>query len=273
MSDTATASWPGSLPGSVLLSHATGFCKEVWVPFVEEFRLLGPGPSAIAWDYYSHGSSAQLEPPADWWRFGDQAAGIVSGAPRPRIGVGHSMGAAALAMVEVMHPGSFDALVLVEPIILPPPYEVLEEHPMSVVALKRRPRYESRDEARTNFEEKPVFASWDPRALGGYIAGGLIEVADGVVLACTPAAEAAIFAAASNHGLYDRLGELAAPSTIVAGEHSDTVSPEYASHLAQLIGDSARAVTVAQAGHFVPMEQPAALAQLVYEVSTSVGSS
>lgn len=273
MSDTAIMSWPGLRPGTVLLSHATGFCKEVWVPFVEEFSRLGPGPSAIAWDYYSHGSSAPLESPVDWWRFGDQAAEIVSRASRPRIGVGHSMGAAALAMVEVMHPGSFEALILVEPIAFPPPYQVLEDNPMSVVARKRRPRYDSRDEALVNFLEKSVFAAWDPRALAGYVAGGLLNEDDGVVLACTPDAEAAIFAAASNHGLYGRLDELAVPTTIVAGAQSDTVSPEYASHLAQLIGDTARAVTVAKAGHFVPMDQPAVLAQLVYEVLTLVGPS
>ncbi len=263
MTWTATTTWPGNGTGSILLSHATGFCKEVWTALAEELQASSCDLPILAWDYYGHGSSGRLPHPLDWWQFGRQARHIAITTSRPRIGVGHSMGAASLAMAEVLEPGSFDLLVLVEPIVFPPPYRKLVDNPMSVVAVKRRNYFDSRREALENYLEKPAFAAWDRRALDGYVEGGLTATEDGFVLSCRPEDEAAIFAAASAHGLYDRLSEVRCPTVILIGETSTSHTPSMAADLAGRFGGDTRWEQFDSASHFLPMEQPRRLAELV----------
>ena len=64
--------------------------------------------------------------------------------------------------------------------------------------------------------------------------------------------------------LWARLGELAMPVLLVTGAY-DRKYRDIAERMAAAIGDNARAVTVANTGHAVHLEQPAALAALLAE--------
>src|SRR4030065_574868 len=70
---------------------------------------------------------------------------------------GHPSGAAALAMAELLRPGTFRALVLVEPIVFPPPYFRAEENPMSAAALRRRSSFPSPEAALASFRGAGAF--------------------------------------------------------------------------------------------------------------------
>jgi len=260
---TATTTWPGNESGAFLLSHATGFCKEVWTPVAEELHQSSCDLAILAWDYYCHGASDGLPHPIDWWQFGRQAHDVAVTTTRPRVGVGHSMGAAALAMAEVLEPGLFDLLILVEPIIFPPPFGRNPDNPMSEVAIKRRDRFDTRREAHDNYVEKPAFAGWDERAVNGYVDGGLVPDGDGLVMSCRPEDEAEIFTAASAHGLYDRLSEIVCPAVLLMGETSTTHTREATAEIAGRFGGPARWEQFDGASHFLPMEQPRRLAELV----------
>jgi lipase len=253
------------MPATVAFAHATGFCGGVWRPVVaglsEDFEPL-------VWDFPCHGSSPKWKHPIDWWDLGDWTLDQVALAGTPRIGVGHSMGGAALAMAELKAPGTFAGLLLIEPIILPPPFR-RQEGPLSARALKRRNHFESREEARENFAPKPPFSTWDRSAFEGYLECGLIDTADGTELACRPLDEAEMYQGATGHGAWGLLGNIRAPVTIVAGGSSDTHPSDFVRLLASRIPNSEYEI-VPDTGHFLPMEMPELVADRIERLAARI---
>jgi pimeloyl-ACP methyl ester carboxylesterase len=238
------------MPTTAAFAHATGFCGGVWRPVVAALH----GMETLVWDFPCHGSAPKLEHPIDWWDLGTWTLSQLSATLGPLIGVGHSMGGAALLMAEIKAPGTFAALLLIEPIVFPPPFE-RREGALSAQALKRKNHFESRVDARANFAGKLPFSAWNRMAFDGYIDCGLVETADGIELACRPADEAEIYRGATQHGVWDLLGNLDPPVTILAGANSDTHSLEVVQRLAKRIPRSEYQI-IAGAGHFLPMEMP-----------------
>jgi len=222
-------------PGLVY-AHATGFCKELWEPVA---RLL-PEAGAVAIDQRGHGDSGVADPPFDWWDLGRDVVTVVEevGWERP-IGVGHSSGAASLVMAELLRPGTFRALLLVEPIIFPPPYVRYEALPLAIAAERRRSSFSSRVSARDAYRGRGPFAQWGDETL---------------------------------HGAWDRMGEISCPAIVAGGEQSDSHPAEFIEEQAGLLGDGT-AVIIEGATHFVPMERPEVIVELVQTLAdrTSVG--
>jgi len=262
----------GSLEVTIALAHATGFCHYVLDPVVEELRLRGVDTPVVAWDHRGHGESANPPLPIDWWDSAHDALRVLDEIADPIVGVGHSMGAAALLMAEILSPGRFAAIVAIEPIVFPPPYEPMDHHPLVQSATRRRPSFSSREEALENFASKDVFSGWDRRALEAYVRGGLRPNGDRWELSCPPAYEAAFFAAAPLHGAWDRLGEVRAPVLVVAGRDSDSHPAEFADAQAARFRNGELEV-VEGSGHFLPMEQPGRVADIIAQVISSISSS
>jgi pimeloyl-ACP methyl ester carboxylesterase len=258
--EIATLSW-GPSAGSplVVLVHATGFCKEVCIPIVDDLAEMRDGLRAVAIDQRAHGDSGNPLPPYDWWDVGGDVAEVAA-ADSAVIGVGHSAGGAALLLAELMRPGTFASLLLVEPIVFPPPYGRFPDNPMSAMARRRRDRFPSREEAFANWRSKPAFAGWEERALWAYVDGGLRRTGDELTLKCPRDAEAEFFIAATEHRAWDRLGEIRPKVTVVAGEHSTTHQEAF---LQQLTGRMVHATyeIVPGAGHMVWMERPGLIAK------------
>ncbi len=257
--EIATASW-GPTSGSPLfvLVHATGFCKEVCSPIVDDLAEMRTGFGAVAIDQRAHGDSGSAGPPFDWWDVGRDVAQLATAAS-PVIGVGHSAGGAALLLAELARPGTFASLLLVEPIVFPPPYGRFPDNPMSAMARRRRDRFASRAEAHANWRSKPTFADWDDRALRAYVEGGLRPDGSEYTLKCTREAEAEFFMAATEHRAWDRLGEISPQATVIAGEHSTTHQEPF---LQQLVAQlpSASYEIVPDSSHMVWMERPGVIA-------------
>jgi pimeloyl-ACP methyl ester carboxylesterase len=255
---TETTEWGDAPRPLVVASHATGFCKEVFHPVVEELASLERSAEVLSFDHRAHGDSDAPEPPFDWWNLGRDVLALIEGRTAA-VGVGHSAGAAALLMAELLAPGTFPALVLVEPIVFPGPYGHFE-HPLVDAALKRRRTFTDPSAARANFAAKPPFDSWDPRALDAYITGGLVPAGDEWRLKCEPSLEAEFYRAATAHGAWERLAEVGADVVLVAGEHSDSHPGPFLEATAQRLGTGHVDVATA-ATHFVPMEQPTRIAR------------
>lgn len=258
--DLAVTSWPGPEP-HLLFVHATGFCKELWIPVVEELRASGFTSGVTALDQRGHGDSGVHDPPFDWWDLGRDAltAAMASGA---RLGVGHSSGAAALAMAELLRPGTFDHLILIEPIAFPGPYTHLPDMPMAEAARRRKGVFDDVRHAERNFRDKEVFSKWDHRAMQAYVRHAFEDTEEGYVLKCSGPTEAEFYASGSAHGLWDLLDELRIPVTLVAGAESTTHHEVFLEAQAAQFRD----VSVRQldgVGHLVPMESPDSLAVII----------
>ncbi|NND01612.1 MAG: alpha/beta hydrolase [Acidimicrobiia bacterium] len=256
-----TASVNGGGP-DVLMVHATGFCRGVWIPVVVDAARLGATMSVQMMDQRSHGQS-QGGTQDDWWQLGADVLRVVGG--RRPIGVGHSSGGAALVLAELLAPGTFSSLILIEPILPPPPFERAHEHPIAEFTTRRKRSFESLTAAADSYRDRGPFAGWDERALRGYLSCGLVEdSAGGVTLACDPDDEAEFYRTANSHGAYSRLGDLQVPTRVVFGGETEDFGPAFFEDIAERI-TGATAVVVAGANHFVPMQHPRIIASILVE--------
>ena len=231
----------------------------MWRPVRE---LLADHDSTVL-DFRGHGESTSSRTVRSWWEMASDVLAVAShtdqGLP---IGIGHSMGGASLVMAELLRPGTFAALVLVEPIIFPGPYRRNFDHPLVALAMRRRERFESRAAVLDSYGSKPPFAVWHPDALAGYVDGGFVDDGDGVRLRCTPRTEAEVFTAASAHAAWERLAEVDLPVHVVYGADTDTYPPGHGEALAARF-HNAEATSIPGTGHFLPMEHPDVVAGAV----------
>lgn len=238
---------------TVYFAHATSFCGAVWRPVIAGLE----GVDSHVWDFAGHGHGPQLELPVHWHRFGEQ---VLDETTPGGIGVGHSMGAAALTMAQLADPDRFRFLLLIEPIVFPGPHQ-RQEHQLSVIASKRKRVFETREDAKENFAAAPAFAGWVEDALDAYVECGLVGQVR-VELACAPEVEADIYRSSNDHDTWERLGEIAIPVLILAGELSDTTPPEFI-RLQAAQFQRAGVDIIPEAGHFLPMEKPDVVADRV----------
>ena len=247
--------------GTIAMLHATGFCKETWGPVVEELRELGVRHSVVVWDQPGHGETPLAGDEVDWWAGARETVEALGGRPGPIIGVGHSSGGAVVAMAEMLKPGLFQQMILLEPIIPPPPHEPMEGG-LVEMTLKRRDRFDSPQAAADGWRGRGAFAGWEERALDAYVAGALRFDGEAWVLRCKPEIEAEYYRTAGLHEAWDRLGELDPPIHLVAAQNSNTHTVEFlAAQAAQI-----RVVTteiLPDVGHLFPMQDPALAAAIV----------
>ncbi len=247
--------------GTLALLHATGFCKETWNPVVEDLRGMGVEHDIVLWDQPGHGESPPGPEPVDWWDSASASLAVLGGRGEPVIGIGHSSGGAALAMAEILQPGTFAALLLFEPIIFPPPYLPYEEG-LYAATMARRNEFASRDDAFAHLSDRGAFRSWDKRALHAYVDGALVDVNGRSYLRCAPAIEANYYRSAGLHEAWERLEEISVPVRLVAGQHSDTHDVAFLEAQAERFTNASWSV-IPDVGHLFPMEDPSATAGII----------
>lgn len=181
-----------------VLCHAAGFCKEVWNPVIRALQRQGVGGVFHTLDLSGHGESAAAYPLAasptsssgalplrerpTWWDFASDVVAVcddfsarhaqqnpmhrhASDSPRRlRVAVGHSLGGAATVLAEILRPGLFDRIVLIEPILIGPPgpkdqdpehlARLREKNPMVSMTQKRRSAWKTRAEAAKYFQSR-----------------------------------------------------------------------------------------------------------------------
>jgi pimeloyl-ACP methyl ester carboxylesterase len=253
----------GGSGNDLLITHGTGLCA----------AMLAPMAHALASDYHTtgldlrgHGSSGR---PASrdysWARIGKDLGEILVTPPRERRVFGHSLGGSAALLAALERPDAIRSLCLFEPIILGPEDEA-EIEEMTQQIERRRGVFESRQEIAEHFSSRGVFATFDRRALAGYVVGGFRARGDGTfALALTPEDEAAVFRASTAPGIWaglDLLPELDLEITVLCGSTSTGLRTAGAERLVKL-DPRIRVIGVEGVGHFGPFEAPGLVAQMV----------
>ena len=271
-----------NLKPAVMMSHATGFHGRCFDPVVESLQT---DYACTTFDFRGFGDSLlDKDWPVDWQGYCDDALAVARSLKNQNqiIGLGHSMGAAALAMAALIEPELFKALVLFEPIIFPAPIREVrttphQPSPLVEGARRRRTTFASRNEAFANYSSKPPMNVFEPRSLRAYVDHGFkdsqtVETNENcVVLKCHPEHEARTYETGASHETWEQLHSLQVPTWIVAG----AVAPMQPSSWSELIANqitNAKFVLWPDVGHFGPMQKPHRLADLVREVDAITSS-
>lgn len=245
----------------VLFAHATGFCAGVFLPVM---RQLGVG-RITAVDFRGHGRSSIPANGMDWNGTGRDVLAAVDalGLVEP-VGVGHSMGGAALTLAEQMAPGTFSGLWLFEPIIFPAVFrEVSSDNPLIEGALRRRSTFEDAQAAIRNFSSKPPFEVLHPDALAAYVRYGFQENPDGTVsLRCRPETEAATYEGGPLHDAFAHLGEVQTPVVVVRGAEIPMTPANIAPTIAEALPRGSLE-DHPDLGHFGPLQDPTEMARSI----------
>lgn len=271
--------WPGDGPPAHLL-HANGFCAGVYKPFVD--RLTGP-LHMFASDVRGHGETRfPTSPPVRHWQsFAEDLVLLVERALSPPIlGIGHSLGAASTFMAAALRPDLFSGLVLIDPVILPKRYLLFlrllklfgQSHrfPLAKGARRRKNRFSSRTEALERFAGgRGLFATWNRDFIESYVECGLTVQEDSTaVLSCDPEVEARIYETVPLD-VWSYAPRVQCPVLAVRGERSDTFLPLAATRLSREVRNC-EVITIPDAGHFVPMEQPEVCAKAVLDFAARI---
>ena len=258
---------------SLLLLHATGFHARLWDQVV---AALPAGTHVIAPDQLGHGRSAKPASLSDWTVTADTLLPLIDRyAGKQLIGCGHSMGGYVLTRLAAERPDAFAHLFLIDPVIMPPEFYIdaaeapvadPAEHPVA----RRRSRWDSWEAMNAHFSSRPPYANWQPKILADYCRYGLLGAADGEgwELACPPALEASVYQNALRTNPHNWLGAVVAPVSLIrartgerAGNLDFSVSPTWRG-LGAALG-AVRDEQWADQSHFIPMEAPRRLADLI----------
>ncbi len=207
------------------------------------------------------------------------------------IGVGHSLGGVATMYAALERPDLFRALVLIEPVFLPPALlegaagldedTLAERVPLIAATRGRRTHWPDRESAFQHFRAKPVFERMSDPALRDYVDGALMSVppdardpADlaggGLTLVCPREWEVRIYSTPPTD-VWDRVGGLTQPTLAIKGAETDTIRPE-AWALWQAKQPEAEFAIVPEAGHLLTFERPGRVGRLVRYFAARAGT-
>jgi pimeloyl-ACP methyl ester carboxylesterase len=251
----------------VILTHGNGLNAGMWATVVPHLRA---GLHCYGLDFRGHGGS---RPPSDDFPVErtrlahDILAAVDAVGGAPVVAAGHSLGGATLLLTELWYPGTFSALWVFEPVLIP---EIFERPPgdtqLADMALRRRMEFGSVDEVMERFTSKPPFADCEPDAVRAYIEVGTYELPDGGVrLSCSGETEARIYGGATTD--FDLLKAVACPVLVafggtVAGDND--MPPSLAPIIVDALGN-ARLMRFEGLTHFGPMEDGATIAASIAE--------
>jgi pimeloyl-ACP methyl ester carboxylesterase len=244
----------------LLIAHATGFCARAYRPMAE---TLTPHHHVWALDFRAHGDSTRPTTGDLTWRgMADDVLAVVDAiGAGPVLGLGHSMGGAALAAAELRSPGTARALWLFEPIIIPPEWETTPgENPLAASARRRRPSFASHADALARYAHRPPLGVCRADALAAYVDAGFAEQPDGTVaLKCRPEDEAATFEARGKPTIPTMAG-VDAPTIVACGDR-ETIGPAAFAPQVAAAFPNGRLVRYPHVGHFGPFQDPTTLAE------------
>ncbi len=254
--------------------HANGYPPACYQPLIE--RLLP--------DFHVFGMLLRPLWPAtdpnlirDWKPFSQDLLHFLRQVRTERvIGLGHSIGAIVTLRAAIQEPALFRALILIDPVLLPP-HQVLElrvAHALGLWrggrrlvegALRRRTHFDDLEQMFAGYRRREVFRYFGDEELWALVQGLTEPNAEGGFdLAYSPEWEARIYKTGnwSDWDLWTGLRKLQMPMLFLRGEQTDTFFVETA-ETAQKRNPAVLVETIPDATHLVPLEKPARVAEAV----------
>jgi pimeloyl-ACP methyl ester carboxylesterase len=263
-------------PVDVVWLHANGLnaatYRDMLSPLGEHLRVL-------AIDQRGHGGTPQLCDIADKrdaYDLRDDLLALLEivAADRPVILAGHSLGGCVSLLAAAEAPARVRGMALFDPVVLSQATEaaliqaggrMLPESGLAAKARSRRNDFPSREAALANYKGRAIFTTWPDAAVEGYVEAGFRDLpgGGGVELSCAPAWEAANFTA-HGHDSWEAMARIEAPIIIHRAEHGSTCSISTAAEFPRPAGQ-VEVITVAGATHFLPIEKPELVRQVLRE--------
>ncbi|KDQ58664.1 hypothetical protein JAAARDRAFT_34499 [Jaapia argillacea MUCL 33604] len=283
---------------TLIFAHATGYHKECWEPTLQHLAHNGRLKIREAWsiDCPNHGDAAILNEKELLWGY-DQYFGWVSDygfilhcfltgygtgvdvdfSKHRLVGIGHSMGAISILTTPTFQPKvKYQALILVDPMLMAAPFEHDMGNFLSKGAQVRRDIWPSKAHAHQAFASRPAFKSWDPEVLRLYVEYGLRPLPtaqypdkiEGVTLTCTKKQEVACYEDFNGRKIayrYLKHACLVQPVHIIYGAINDYLKKEVHQDVIDVAADGrlASVQRVAGAGHLVVQMAPKGLADAI----------
>jgi pimeloyl-ACP methyl ester carboxylesterase len=260
---------PPGRPVDVVFSHANGFnartYRTILGPLAARLRIL-------AIDLRGHGAStlpAVVEGRAGWDEFRDDLLALLAAeTQRPVVLAGHSMGGTSSLLAAAAAPERVKGLALFDPVIFAPSQgpSLMGDNPLAEGALRRRAVFPSKAAAVEAYTGRGAFRSWRPEQLADYVEAGFRESGEGqVALTCAPAWEASNFRT-HNYDPWAAFRATQCPVRILRAEHGSTARLEDGQAELEATGRF-RIELIAGASHFLPMERPELVRDLLLEMT------
>jgi pimeloyl-ACP methyl ester carboxylesterase len=246
----------------LLFCHCTGTVAQIWEPV---FDALKGRYRLFSLDARGHGASdkPQRQDAYPWELSGRDILAVVDalGARGQMVGIGHSAGAAQLVYAEELAPGTFRKLVLIDAIVGPKTALGPAGAHLAASARRRRDVFPSREDARARLSAKRPMNLWTPEVMDQYVEHGLSARDDGQVeLTCPKAIESWIYLDGGAAPVFENLSAIQTPTLLITGENSN-VAPVVA--IQRELLPHAEFRSVPGASHFIPQEQPEAVAACI----------
>lgn len=192
------------------------------------------------------------------------------------IGAGHSLGSTITMMAAIKQPEIFSKLIIIEPpcidwflypLIDIIPYSIGKSLiPPSKIALKRRHKWSSKEEAFDHFRKKSIYNRVSDAGLRAFIDHGLAEDENGEYrLTHSKHWESKIYCTIENP--YRLFPKLSQPSLCIRAAESDVIRDRNWDQW-QKVHKNAKFVNIKAGGHLVPIEKPLELAKEIISFSS-----
>ena len=219
-------------PVDLIFCHANGFnaatYRSILAPLGSSLRILAP-------DLRGHGAStlpARIEDRRGWHDHRDDLIALLDSLDGPPVVMaGHSMGATSSILAAAKRPAKVSQIVAFEPVIwkrwmttafnLPVIGGLTVHFPLVKTALRRRARFDSREQALKAYRGRGAFKDWSDIMLVDYLSSGLVEDGDGLVLAAAPAWEASNYSS-QGHDPWRAMKTSGRPVRIIKADRGST---------------------------------------------------
>lgn len=254
------------------IAHATGLCANAYSEFskklAEKYKVVGL-------DFRGHGktlASADSTNLNSWEIFYNDLEDFFRFFNQPVVAFGHSLGGTVSAVLAARYPELVSKLIVIEPGFMPPlwrPFVYFVQKsrlcmhvPFVTSVTKRTKTWRNKSEAMNDLAIKGPFKTWSKIILEDYISQGTKMLKDGSLeLLCDPLWEGKILGTAPV-GIWGEVSKIKCPTLVIYGEKSKTFLPSVVTKLKKTL-PQVTLKKMPNTGHFIPMEQPEKLAEIV----------